>query len=124
MVLGRETVPEGFAERSSREALRRHRTKAVLSEVAEERERQHEKWGEQNWPDGTSELVWGPVANELRAGNDERLVIGGTHWLGILGEEMAEAFAEEGGSALLRAELVQVAAVAVAWIEAIDRRGA
>lgn len=42
-------------------------------------------------------------------------------WLHILREEVAEAFAETDPVAL-RGELVQVAAVAVAWAEAIDRR--
>jgi hypothetical protein len=44
-------------------------------------------------------------------------------WLHILREEVAEAFAES-DPAKLRAELVQVAAVAVNWVEAIDRRAA
>ncbi|HYF53037.1 MAG TPA: hypothetical protein VEA41_02135 [Salinarimonas sp.] len=39
----------------------------------------------------------------------------------ILAEEVAEALAES-DPMLLRAELVQVAAVAVQWVEAIDRR--
>jgi hypothetical protein len=42
-------------------------------------------------------------------------------WLDILTEEVAEAFAETDTKAL-RAELVQVAAVALAWVEAIDCR--
>lgn len=41
----------------------------------------------------------------------------------MLLEEVAEAFAES-DDARLRAELVQVAAVAQAWIESIDRRSA
>ncbi len=43
------------------------------------------------------------------------------NWKTILLEEVAEAFAEN-DPATLRRELVQVAAVAAAWIEAIDRR--
>lgn len=43
-------------------------------------------------------------------------------WLGILMEEVGEAATEtfDGNLEDLRAELVQVAAVAVAWIESID----
>lgn len=41
----------------------------------------------------------------------------------ILDAEVCEAF-DESDSKKLRANLVQVAAVAVNWIEAIDRRGA
>jgi len=43
-------------------------------------------------------------------------------WRDILYEEVLEAYVETDWSAL-RAELVQVAAVAVAWIEHLDRRG-
>lgn len=84
----------------------------VSSEVTEERIRQDKKWGEQNH-------------------NDSR-------WSHILGEEYGEAM--EGVNVLtfdpdtvmwdertstinhLREELIQVAAVAVAWVECIDRR--
>jgi hypothetical protein len=48
---------------------------------------------------------------------------GTTTWKHILREEFLEAMAEEDPEQL-REELVQVAAVAVAWIEAIDRRAA
>lgn len=76
----------------------------VLRDVADERARQDEKWGEQNHDDCC--------------------------WATILGEEFGEACQASlhirFGSAtveLLRDELVQVAAVAVAWIECIDRSG-
>ena len=82
----------------------------VLEQIADERQRQHDKWGEQNHQE--------PV------------------WATILGEEYGEAChasldyyleASERGSVTgrligsLRSELIQVAAVAVAWIECIDR---
>lgn len=80
----------------------------AINDVVGERERQETKWGEQSHPD---------VA-----------------WATILGEEFGEVCKEalaihyencltiqEGASERLRAELVQVAAVAVAWIEDIDR---
>jgi hypothetical protein len=41
----------------------------------------------------------------------------------ILREEVYEAFAEEDPAAL-RTELIQVAAVAATWVDAIDRRAA
>ena len=76
----------------------------VLGEVAQERTRQDAKWG----------------ANR----NHHPFV-----WLAILGEEVGEANeaaleSNFGGTATFeeyRAELVQVAAVAVAAIEALDR---
>lgn len=72
--------------------------------IEAERLRQDKIWGEQNH-------------------GDER-------WQGILGEEFGEVckainerelFSFDYSS--LRSELTQVAAVAIAWIEAIDRRG-
>jgi hypothetical protein len=109
-------------------------TEDVLAEVLDERIRQIAKWGEQNHPDGTgtdthwlanipvSSPGWSAVelANFFRArckaNGPER-----DNYLDILMEEIAEAFAED-EPATLRAELVQVAAVAVQWVEAIDRR--
>jgi hypothetical protein len=94
----------------------------VLYEIAAERIRQDAKWGEQNHPDGTGRPGDAEEATRLRAackanGPAE------DNWRDILTEEVAEAFAETGPDAL-RAELIQVAAVVVAWIGAIDRRGA
>ena len=74
----------------------------VLNSVMVERERQDKKWGSQrSLPDAT--------------------------WLAILVEEVGEAAAEvitnPGYSERrLRDELVQVAAVAIAWVESIGRR--
>lgn len=88
----------------------------VLEEVLDERTRQEMKWGQQNYP--------------------------GPEYLMILGEEVGEANKEyletffalqkekssEGPQPVLdygsyRKELVQVAAVAVAMIESLDRNG-
>lgn len=76
---------------------------SAVGDVLNERERQNQKWGEQNHDDG-----W---------------------WTAILAEEVGEAaqaalHGRFGGRAAgtLRDELVQVAAVAVQWIECIDRR--
>lgn len=93
----------------------------VLAEIAVERHRQDEKWGEQNHPDGTGGSVMQGFATEQRARTQFLAGLGGVSWRDILLEEVYEAMAEE-EPAKLRAELVQVAAVAVAWAEAIDRR--
>jgi hypothetical protein len=113
------------------------RTFGVLSEVSAERKSQDAKWGEQNHPDGTDvnwvdeirpALGWvgySPAAHATSlARNDTNKAArrGDLTWLKILREEVAEAFAET-DPAKLREELVQVAAVAVAWVGAIDRRG-
>ena len=81
---------------------------AVLAEVLAERRRQHDKWGEQNCSD--------------------------FECVSILMEEVGEACKEANDfnftqindvTALprLRQELIKVAAVACAWVEAIDMRG-
>ena len=103
-------------------------TDRVLSEVLAERIQQDEKWGEQNHRDGTSaDRVWaftGPaayVADCARMNTEQLASEGYVTWLDIALEEFAEVAAESDPQRL-RAELLQVAAVAVAWIEAIDRR--
>ena len=76
----------------------------VLSDVAWERELQDRKWQEQNH---------------------------GIEWMSILGEEFGEACQEFNrvhfascSDKNLRAELIQVAAVAVAMVECLDRKNA
>lgn len=115
----------------------------VLAEVAAERARQDAKWGEQNHPDGTgpeshplvvdgakNDLIYpGPlriaVANRLAVGftqsTDAAAREGSLTWRHILLEEVFEALAES-DPAKLRRELIQLAAVATQWVEAIDRR--
>lgn len=111
----------------------------VLAEVKEERARQDAKWGQQDHPDADPVLLG-------RSGGVDRALLAETHdiptgaraerkcqtyesrgqtnWLAILVEEVGEASDEiaNGSTAELRGELVQVAAVATAWVEAIDRR--
>ncbi len=81
--------------------------RTVLDEVFGERQRQEARWGQQDNPD--------------------------FEWVSILTEEVGEAATEaneanfksgknRGDFSNLRTELIQVAAVAVAWVEAIDRR--
>jgi hypothetical protein len=93
---------------------------SILKEVADEREFQDSKWGQQNHPDGTGE--WMAERAEMYRGICELNAKEGViEWLDILREEVYEAFAEENPKKL-RAELIQIAAVALAWVEAIDRR--
>lgn len=105
---------------------------AVCREVIQERVRQEAKWGEQNHPDGTTPgFLWTALFRRSMAESaeiakqevdlDARL--GQSTYAGIFLEEVFEALAEE-DPARLRAELIQVAAVAVAWVESIDRREA
>jgi hypothetical protein len=94
---------------------------SVLDEVAAERKAQDAKWGEQNHDDGTGGPVMKRMADEQRVRTDFLADVGGLSWRDILLEEVYEAVAED-DEAKLRTELIQVAAVAVAWVEAINRR--
>jgi hypothetical protein len=93
----------------------------VLSAVWDERDLQDIKWGEQTHPNGTGlGPYWASRADLEKQMNAYRVERQSLTWLDILAEEVFEAFAEH-DPALLRAELIQVAAVAVAWVQAIDR---
>ncbi|MBT2566620.1 hypothetical protein J7I84_08950 [Arthrobacter sp. ISL-85] len=103
----------------------------VLVEVADERGRQTAKWGQQDHPNGTGPAKlpmpygsgsWSAAvaAERLKLITECSAQVGLCTWLHILREEVFEAFAED-DPAKLRAELIQVAAVAVQWVEAIDR---
>lgn len=101
---------------------------AILLEIIHERALQDTVWGEQNHPNGT-----GPDQQLLGAGKrfarlrdaakdrtDGRAFAGTVTFADVLLEEVFEAVAED-DPAKLRAELIQVAAVAAQWVEAIDR---
>lgn len=71
---------------------------SILNSIVDERVRQDEKWGDQS---------------EHPA----------TFWYAVLGEEVGEvanAILHEDAGAVKK-ELIQVAAVAVAWLEAMER---
>ncbi len=116
--------------------------RGILGEIHAERDRQERKWGQQNHPN----RFWSPRTNTTRDDfdlaqyqaqadfwkqvnadrvkqrNDEGLGSDrNAAWDGILLEEVFEALSEEDDTSI-REELIQVAAVAVAWIQAIDRR--
>lgn len=95
----------------------------ILSDIADERARQDAKWGVQNWDHVRPEVV--PVMEKLvvaAKSECERLANGGRlSWFDILLEEFYEAFAETDVDRQIE-ELTQVAAVAVAAIESLERR--
>jgi len=99
----------------------RWKTTTVLLDVSQERGRQNARWGEQNHPDGSGHWSYAELANGFRKYADEVAARGQLTWTDILREEVYEALAES-DPVKLREELIQVAAVAVAWVEAIDRR--
>jgi hypothetical protein len=95
---------------------------AIFNEVHAERERQDEKWGEQNHPIRRySEAAFFRYEHDVaKKCCDNRASEGSLSWYDILREEFWEVFAEFEPEKQ-RAELVQVAAVAISMIECIDR---
>lgn len=93
----------------------------VLSDVEAERVRQDNKWGIQNHPDGTGRAYDRARALIEQESCEFAAKAGNLTWRDILNEEVWEAYAETVPE-LLRAELIQVASVCVAWVECIDRR--
>lgn len=94
----------------------------VLADISRERDSQFEKWGDQHWPDGTSahfeaQANFYKYINETHVKSDLLRVT----WTSIFLEEAFEAISEA-DIYKLRAELIQVAAVATAWVEDIDNR--
>ncbi len=126
-----------------RETLDLRRLVDVLQQVAGERERQFAKHGDQlHLPDGTGpqagrawllhqpfgHVGYARMARLAREETDLRSQStgdGSVTFADILLEEVFEALAETSEATNqfnLRAELIQVAAVAVQWVEVIDRR--
>ena len=95
----------------------------IQQELQLERNRQEEKFPNQHLPNGTSHLAFDELENFARLAVDQAVDDGSLTWLHVLAEEYYEACAEEDPAAL-REELIQVAAVAVRWIEDIDRERA
>jgi hypothetical protein len=93
----------------------------VLEEVALERRQQDLKWGEQNWPMGGGTDYDRTASSVAHSNCDNAFSRGEGTWQDILQEEVAEVFAET-DPLKIRAEAIQVAAVAIAIVECIDRK--
>lgn len=92
----------------------------IVGDLLKERLRQHHTWGVRHHPDGTG-AAFAQVAEAARSECQRLAAKGEATWQHVLREEVYEAFAET-DPAKLRKELVEVAAVAIAWIEDIDTR--
>lgn len=93
----------------------------ILTEVVEEIRRAGDKFGPQtDLPDGTRN-EWIASANRARHYCQRAFEKGEGTWRLVLEEEVCEAFGET-DPARLREELLQVAAVALRWVNAIDER--
>lgn len=97
-----------------------HGANRIVPDLLDERYRQLKKWGPQSHPDGTG-TAYGRHAALARQTCDSRFKNGVGTWADILLEEVYEALAESERKPL-RDELVQVCAVALAWIQDLDER--
>lgn len=98
-------------------------TVSICNEVIDERAKQDAKWGEQthgNQRNENTRAAAQKAADRYKRINDSRVAEDALTWDGVLLEEVYEAIAEA-DSVKLREELIQVAAVAVAWVQCIDR---
>lgn len=103
----------------------------VLAEVDRELDLIESVFGEQDHPNGTGPELqlldtlarYSSLRNVAQAQTDVRAAAGSVTFADILLEEVFESLAEDDPDKL-RAELIQVAAVAAQWIEAIDRKDA
>ncbi len=92
----------------------------VLYDLEKERERQEMKFPGQVLPSGTGseELRW--EADVHRSECNDAFKTGTCTWRHVLLEEVFEALAEPEGLKL-RAELIQVAAVCLRWVDQLDK---
>ena len=103
----------------------------ISQDIIDERIRQQAKFGQQDCPSMyIDQMVAIARANAAKRVTEEHFQDGVGNWADILIEEVAEAVDEavflaegsyHGSVDKLKAELIQVAAVAVAWIERLDR---
>jgi hypothetical protein len=93
----------------------------LYNDLEAERWRQLKTWGAQSHPDGTGHPGDRALADFYRKLCDAQFEHGEGTWRHILAEEVAEAFAES-ERPLLRKELIEVATVALAWVQDLDER--
>jgi len=98
----------------------RQETLRVLKDILAEREKQDVRWGVQDHLDGTAKH-YTEQATDFKRLAAQQAYRGYITWNTILQEEVFEALSSS-NEEHLRLELVQVAAVAMAWIEALDSR--
>ena len=92
----------------------------ILELIKSEVSRQVDLWGEQNHPDGTGLPGDSDRAERFKTLMKVLASSGQLTWRDILYEEVLEVF-DATDAQDLRIELIQVAAVAVSWVKAIDR---
>lgn len=104
--------------------------RTIYSEILSERDRQIKKWGEQNHP-SVSTFTKDPhrLCEDYEIPGEERAKFlcrthadrGDATWTHIAIEELSEAVCANSEKDR-RQELIQLAAVCIAWIDCIDRK--
>jgi hypothetical protein len=101
------------------------RLSSIFTEIARERIRQGEQWGEQDHPmlGDSKKKGWFPSRDNLEStlNSCRKQIEEDPNWFSILLEEFLETFLETEPEKQ-REEMIQVAAVAVQIIERLDRR--
>lgn len=94
-----------------------------LVEAGAEMSRQVAKWGQQDHPSFTLQTLNTPDSELAKLVCDNKSRFGCVSWTDIFLEEVYEAVdeAKAGNLDKLRTELIQCAAVALSWVESIDR---
>ncbi len=98
------------------------RDEEVFAQAAMERHRQRIKWGLQSLPNGTGRHDDWQVAEFYKRVTDANDKDGTLSWRDVLLEKVFESLAET-ETEELRTELIQVIAVAAAWIGDLDSNG-
>jgi hypothetical protein len=95
----------------------------ILSDIADERARQDTKWGVQNHPFSNETItdISSVLVESFKQTCEATAKSGTITWYDILAEEFYEAFAETDVDKQIE-EMTQVAAVAVAIIESLERK--
>lgn len=103
--------------------FKRTDTDTIEREVRAERQRHLAKWGPQTHANGTSFDLWTYETEKAKNDWQRSRETGSETWLQILHEEVLEVFEKEEDDLLgMREELIQVMAVAKAWIVDIDNK--
>ena len=90
----------------------------MMAAVRGERQQQIEKWGHQNHPAGTGSEVAAKLMEQWKEICDANNAAGKDDWATIAAEEFLEVLAETDPRKLFN-EVVQLAAVMVAWGESM-----
>ena len=106
----------------------------IFDEITAERQKQETKWGRQDHPILDPDLIGRspdrmceeyeiPTEGRAKQQTDVMALRGTQTYMHILVEEVSEAASCDSNVEALRKELIQIASVAVAMIESLDRNG-